>query len=181
MPSFTGNKVFDDYSLDEISKYIDWTPFFHSWEMKGSYPKIFNDDERGVEAKKLFDDAQKMLQQVIDEKWLTAKAVIGIFPAASVDDDIEVYESLSREKINGVFHTLRQQTKKPLLIISASFSCLSSIGSHMPSSAKEKFEVNNKAQAVIYRLIINAKMENLFEGAILFVAMIKRTLLNRKG
>lgn len=112
-PSFIGNKVFDNYDLKEISEYIDWTPFFHSWELKGSYPKIFNDPERGAEAKKLFDDAQKMLKQIIDEKWLTARAVIGIYPANTVnDDDIEV---LSENGKNSTvhFHSIRQQTKKP--------------------------------------------------------------------
>jgi len=112
-PTFTGTKVFADYPLAEIAAYIDWTPFFHSWEMKGSYPKIFQDPERGVEAKKLFQDASDMLQKLIAEKWLRARAVIGIFPANSVGDDIEVYESASGEKVKTVFHTLRQQTKKP--------------------------------------------------------------------
>lgn len=112
-PSFTGNKIFEDYDLKEISGYIDWTPFFHSWELKGSYPKILNDPKHGTEAQKLFDDAQKMLKQLIDEKWLKANAVIGIYPANAVEDDIEVYENDKREKIKTVFHTLRQQTKKP--------------------------------------------------------------------
>jgi 5-methyltetrahydrofolate--homocysteine methyltransferase len=112
-PAFTGNKVFDNYDLKEIAGYIDWTPFFHSWEMKGSYPKIFNDVERGAEAKKLFDDAKKMLQRIIDEKWLTARAVIGIYPAQAVnDDDIEVvYENGKTNRY--LFHSIRQQTKKP--------------------------------------------------------------------
>lgn len=112
-PTFIGNKVFDNYDLKEIAQYIDWTPFFHSWELKGSYPKIFNDIERGAEAKKLFDDAQKMLKQIIDEKWLTAKAVIGIYPANTVnDDDIEIfYQNGKKDKY--VFHSIRQQTKKP--------------------------------------------------------------------
>lgn len=112
-PSFTGNKVFSEYDLKEISEYIDWTPFFHSWELKGSYPKIFNDPERGAEAKKLYDDAQKMLKQIIDEKWLKANAVIGIYPANAVGDDIEVYEDEAGTKVKTHFHTLRQQTKKP--------------------------------------------------------------------
>ncbi|MDF2435837.1 MAG: methionine synthase [Bacteroidota bacterium] len=112
-PAFTGNKVFNDYSLAEIAEYIDWTPFFISWEMKGSYPKILEDKERGTEAKKLFADAQKMLKQIIDEKWLKANAVIGIYPAGAVEDDIEVYEDKGRSKLKTVFHTLRQQTKKP--------------------------------------------------------------------
>lgn len=112
-PTLIGNKVFNNYDLKEISEYIDWTPFFHSWELKGSYPKIFNDPERGLEAKKLFDDAQKMLQQIIAEKWLTANAVIGIYPANTVnDDDIEIfYQNGKKDKY--VFHSIRQQTKKP--------------------------------------------------------------------
>jgi len=105
------------YNLNEIAEFIDWTPFFHSWELKGSYPKIFNDTERGAEAKKLFDDAQKMLKQIIEEKWLTAKAVIGIFPANSVGDDIQLYSPSNlpngEAKPLCVFHTIRQQTKKP--------------------------------------------------------------------
>jgi 5-methyltetrahydrofolate--homocysteine methyltransferase len=112
-PSFTGNKVFHDYPLGEIAAYIDWTPFFISWEMKGSYPKILDDKERGPEAKKLFADAQKMLKQIIDEKWLKANAVIGIYPANAVEDDIEVYEDKSKANLKTTFHTLRQQTKKP--------------------------------------------------------------------
>jgi 5-methyltetrahydrofolate--homocysteine methyltransferase len=112
-PSKTGNIVFDNYPLKEISEYIDWTPFFHSWEMKGSYPKIFNDPERGAEAKKLFDDAQQMLKQIIDEGWLKARAVVGIYPAAQVnEDDIAVFDPASKKQIV-IFHTLRQQTKKP--------------------------------------------------------------------
>lgn len=118
-PSFLGIKSFDNYPLAEIASYIDWTPFFHSWEMKGSYPKILNDPERGVEAKKLFDDAQKMLKKIITEKWLTAKAAIGFYPAYSEEDDIKLTStspSLHKGKgeVIATFHTLRQQTKKPV-------------------------------------------------------------------
>ena len=112
-PAFIGTKSFKNYPLADLIPYIDWTPFFHSWEMKGSYPKIFNDPERGVEAKKLFDDAQKMLNQLVKEKWLTANAVIGIYPANSVNDDMEVYTTESRSELLTTFHSLRQQTKKP--------------------------------------------------------------------
>ncbi len=110
-PSFTGRRTFNNYSLEEISKFIDWTPFFISWEMKGSYPKILKDPIRGQEAQKLFDEAQQMLKKIIDEKWMTANAVIGIFPALSIDDDIEVYDE--KGNVNAVFHTLRQQSAKP--------------------------------------------------------------------
>lgn len=111
-PAFIGNKVFSNYDLKEIAEYIDWTPFFHSWEMKGSYPKILKDPERGAEATKLFNDAQSMLKKIIDEKWLQANAVIGIYPASTVnDDDTEVYDEKGNKK--AVFHSIRQQTKKP--------------------------------------------------------------------
>ncbi|HLG33678.1 MAG TPA: methionine synthase [Bacteroidia bacterium] len=108
-PTFLGNKALKKYPLEEIAKYIDWTPFFHSWEMKGSYPKIFDDKDRGEEAKKLFDDAQKMLKKIIDGKWLQANAVIGFYPAHSENDDIHIANG--KEEV--VLHTIRQQTKKP--------------------------------------------------------------------
>jgi 5-methyltetrahydrofolate--homocysteine methyltransferase len=113
-PKHLGIKVFENYDLKEISEYIDWTPFFHSWEMKGSYPKILTDAERGVEATKLFNDAKAMLSKIISEKCLQAKAVVGIFPANAVnDDDIEVYDINQNDKVICHFHSLRQQTKKP--------------------------------------------------------------------
>jgi len=112
-PLHLGATVFNDYDLNEISNYIDWTPFFHSWEMKGSYPKILEDKERGAEARKLFQDARDMLKRIIAEKWLTAKAVVGLYPANQVnEDDIAVYDESGKKEIMK-FHTLRQQTKKP--------------------------------------------------------------------
>ncbi|MBK9285282.1 MAG: methionine synthase [Sphingobacteriaceae bacterium] len=113
VPIKKGNIVFDDFPLNELASYIDWTPFFHSWEMKGSYPKILKDPTRGKEAQKLFDDAQAMLQKVIKEKWLRAKAVVGIYPAHQLnEDDIAVYDEENKKQIC-TFHTIRQQTKKP--------------------------------------------------------------------
>ncbi len=112
-PTFTGNKQFTDFDLNRIVPYIDWTPFFHSWEMKGSYPKILSDAERGVEATKLFNDAQDMLKKIISEKWLRANAVVGMYPANSVGDDIEVYTDETRTVVKTKLHTLRQQSKKP--------------------------------------------------------------------
>ena len=112
-PDFIGTKVFDDYPLTELVDYIDWTPFFHSWELKGSYPKIFDDPQKGEEAKKLFADAKSMLQQIVEEKWLQAKAIIGLFPANAVADDIEVYKDETRSERLTTFHNLRQQQQKP--------------------------------------------------------------------
>jgi 5-methyltetrahydrofolate--homocysteine methyltransferase len=112
-PTFMGVKTFDDYSLQEISQYIDWTPFFHAWELAGKYPKILNDEVVGEEATTLFNDAQKMLKQIIDEKWLQARAVIGFFPANSIGDDIEIYEDDTRAEVKTVLHHIRQQMAKP--------------------------------------------------------------------
>ncbi len=110
-PNFIGNKVFESYDLTELAHYIDWTPFFSSWQMAGKYPAILEDEIVGVECKKLFADAQKMLKQIIDEKWLTAKGVIGFYPANSInDDDIVVYDEKGNEQIK--LHNLRQQNEK---------------------------------------------------------------------
>jgi 5-methyltetrahydrofolate--homocysteine methyltransferase len=111
-PSFLGVKKFENYSLQEISKRIDWTPFFHTWEFKGKYPEIFNNKEYGTEAKKLFDDAQKLLDSIIKEKSLTANSLIAFYPAQSIGDDIEIYLSEKRERKLSIIHTLRQQSDK---------------------------------------------------------------------
>lgn len=112
-PLMTGVKVFNDYSIESLIPYIDWTPFFHSWEMKGSYPNILSDPEKGEEAKKLFNDARQMLNRIVSEKWLHPSAVFGLFPANADGDDIIIYEDETRSKVKCVFHTLRQQTRKP--------------------------------------------------------------------
>jgi len=112
-PTFLGLKTFEDYSLEELSQYIDWTPFFHAWELAGKYPKILSDEVVGEEATTLFADAQKMLKQIIDEKWLSARAVIGFFPANSTGDDIEVYVDDERAEVKTMLHHLRQQMAKP--------------------------------------------------------------------
>ncbi len=114
VPKNWGITVYDDYSLEELRDYIDWTPFFKTWELAGSYPKILDDKVVGEHAKNLFDDAQKMLQQIIDEKWLQAKAVFALLPANQVnDDDIEVYKDESRSEVLTTLHHLRQQNQKP--------------------------------------------------------------------
>lgn len=111
-PNQLGVKVLHDYSLSEIRNYIDWTPFFLTWELKGRYPAIFDNKNYGIEAKKLFDDANALLDKIIKQKLLKANAVYGIFPANSVDDDIEVYVDESRKGLLASFHTLRQQLLK---------------------------------------------------------------------
>ena len=112
-PKQLGIQVFEEYSIEEISEFIDWTPFFSSWQLKGKYPKIFENKIVGEEAKKLFNDAQSILRRIIDEKWLTANAVIGLFPANAIsDDDLEIYNTDNRDEIIGTLCNLRQQSKK---------------------------------------------------------------------
>jgi len=111
-PAFTGTKVIENYPLEELVPYIDWTPFFHTWELRGSYPKIFDDKYVGVEAKKLYDDAQVLLKKIVAEKLLTANGVIGFWPANSVGDDIELYTDETRKTLLTRIHTLRQQSEK---------------------------------------------------------------------
>ena len=107
-PAFTGTKIFEDFPLGELRSYIDWTPFFQTWELTGRYPKIFDDEIIGSEAKKLFDDANLMLDDVIAKKLLKAKAVIGFWPANAGGDDVVV----SSNGVENTFHFLRQQNEK---------------------------------------------------------------------
>ncbi|PTA49345.1 methionine synthase [Shewanella morhuae] len=112
-PHVLGRQVFDDYPLADLVERIDWTPFFRSWELHGHYPEILTDKVVGVEAQKLFADGQAMLKQIIDEKWLTAKAVIGLFPANTVNhDDIELYTDESRTTLEMTTHHLRMQLER---------------------------------------------------------------------
>jgi 5-methyltetrahydrofolate--homocysteine methyltransferase len=108
-PGSLGVQVFDDYDLAELREYIDWQPFFNAWEMKGRFPDILNSPATGEAARKLYDDAQEMLDRIIEEKWLTARGVIGFFPANAVGDDVELYTDPSREKVLTTLHHLRQQ------------------------------------------------------------------------
>jgi 5-methyltetrahydrofolate--homocysteine methyltransferase len=111
-PSFLGLKVFKDWDLAELARYIDWTPFFQTWELKGRYPKILEDEAQGPAARQLFEDAQSMLKKIIDEKWFAPKGVIGFWPANSVGDDIRLYTDESRTKDLDTFFMLRQQLSK---------------------------------------------------------------------
>ncbi|MBN2347452.1 MAG: methionine synthase [Bacteroidales bacterium] len=111
-PSFLGTKVFEDFPIEEIRPYISWVFFFVVWQLRGKFPDILDDPKQGEEARKLFDDANKLLDRIIEEKLLKAKAVIGFFPASSVGDDIEVYADEKRNKVISRFVNLRNQTKK---------------------------------------------------------------------
>jgi 5-methyltetrahydrofolate--homocysteine methyltransferase len=111
-PSFTGVRVIDNLPLEELVPFIDWSPFFHSWQLHAKYPAIFDDAVVGERARELFQDAQALLQQIVCNKWLTARGVYGLFPANSVGDDIEVYTDDTRSQVQTVFHTLRQQAVK---------------------------------------------------------------------
>jgi 5-methyltetrahydrofolate--homocysteine methyltransferase len=111
-PKFIGTQVIDDFDLNKLVSYIDWSPFFRSWELHGRYPEILTDKKVGKEATNLFKDAKELLQKVLDEKLLKAKAVFGIFPANTVNDTIEVYADENRNKVQVKFITLRQQLKK---------------------------------------------------------------------
>lgn len=112
-PNFLGIRTFNDYDLAELKERIDWTPFFQSWELAGKYPKILSDEVVGTEATRLYHDAQTMLEKIISEKWLSARAVIGFFPANSVNnDDIELYTNDDRKKIRLCLHHIRQQSVK---------------------------------------------------------------------
>ncbi|MCV3210047.1 methionine synthase [Mesorhizobium sp. YC-39] len=111
-PSFLGVKAFEGWDLAELARYIDWTPFFQTWELKGRYPKILEDEAQGPAARQLFEDAQAMLKKVIAEKWFAPKGVIGFWPANTVGDDIRLFTNDKRSQELATFFTLRQQLAK---------------------------------------------------------------------
>ena len=111
-PTFLGVKKFENYDLSELLRTIDWTPFFRTWELAGTYPAIFKDAEIGDAAEKLFEDAQEMLTKIVSENWLQARAVIGFFPANAIGDDVEIYHDDDRSELQTNFHFLRQQMVK---------------------------------------------------------------------
>jgi 5-methyltetrahydrofolate--homocysteine methyltransferase len=112
-PQQLGVTVLEDIELADITPYIDWTFFFHAWQLKGRFPKILDDADKGEEARKLYADAQAMLEKIIAENWLQAKAVVGLFAANAVGDDVEIYTDDSRSHIQTVLHNLRKQGKQP--------------------------------------------------------------------
>ena len=111
-PEFLGVKAFESYDLEALVPFIDWTPFFASWELAGRFPRILQDDVVGEAARSLYKDAQAMLEKIVSEKWFGAKGVIGFWPANSVGDDIHLYKDENREETYAVVHGLRQQIEK---------------------------------------------------------------------
>jgi len=112
-PEFTGIRVVNLTSLSELEPFIDWSPFFHTWELRGRYPAIFDDPDAGKQARELFDDAQQLLRRIVDEKLFRARGVHAFWPANAIGDDIELYTDETRKERLAVFHTLRQQMEKP--------------------------------------------------------------------
>ena len=108
-PEFLGVKVFEDFPLRELADYIDWSPFFHAWELRGRFPKIFDDPVVGVESRKLYEDAQILLEKILTDKRVRARGVMAFFPANSEGDDIVLYEDDARKKVRARVHGLRQQ------------------------------------------------------------------------
>jgi 5-methyltetrahydrofolate--homocysteine methyltransferase len=111
-PTFLGTRTFTDYDLAELVPYIDWTPFFQTWELAGRFPAILDDAKVGEAARSLYDDARKMLGRIVKEKWFTARAVVGFWPANAEGDDIAVYADEARKTKIATLHTLRQQLEK---------------------------------------------------------------------
>ena len=112
VPKFIGRRVFKNFDLAELAPYIDWGPFFQTWDLAGPFPAILSDEVVGVEATRVYEDAQKMLKRLIEGRWLTASGVMGLYPANSVGDDIELYTDESRSEVAMTWHGLRQQTEK---------------------------------------------------------------------
>jgi 5-methyltetrahydrofolate--homocysteine methyltransferase len=108
-PAFTGTRVLDNFPLATLRAFIDWTPFFHTWELKGVYPRIFDDEKQGAQARQLFEEANALLDAIVGQKLLTARAVYGFFPAAAVGDDFELYTDATRTRVLERLHNLRQQ------------------------------------------------------------------------
>jgi 5-methyltetrahydrofolate--homocysteine methyltransferase len=111
-PEFTGVRVLNDFPIATLREFIDWTPFFHTWELKGVYPRILDDQRQGAQARQIFTEANALLDTIIEKKLLTARAVYGLFPASGAGDDVDLYTDASREKVLDRFHFLRQQSNK---------------------------------------------------------------------
>ena len=114
-PKFIGRRVFKNFALSDIAKYIDWTPFFQTWDLAGKFPAILDDEVVGVEARKVFEDAKVLLDKLIKGQWLQADAVVAFYPANTMGDDIVLYSDEAREHPLFVWHSLRQQAERPVI------------------------------------------------------------------
>ena len=114
-PKFIGRRVFKNFALSEIAKFIDWTPFFQTWDLAGKFPAILEDEVVGVEAKKVFADAQALLEKIVKGQWLQADGVVAFYPANALGDDIVLYSDETREHPLFVWHNLRQQSERPVV------------------------------------------------------------------
>jgi 5-methyltetrahydrofolate--homocysteine methyltransferase len=114
-PKFLGRRLFRNYDLAMIAKYVDWGPFFQTWDLHGPFPQLLADEVIGEHARQVFAEGEKMLERIVNERWLTANGAVAFYPANSVGDDIEVYTDESRSKVLFTWHGLRQQTRKPVL------------------------------------------------------------------
>jgi 5-methyltetrahydrofolate--homocysteine methyltransferase len=114
-PKFVGRRQFRNYDLAMIAKYVDWGPFFQTWDLHGPFPQILTDDVVGEHARQVFAEGEKMLERIVNERWLTANAAVAFYPANSVGEDIEVYTDDTRREVLFTWHGLRQQTRKPVL------------------------------------------------------------------
>jgi len=155
VPEKYGIQVFDDFPLDELVTYFDWSPFFHAWQLRGRYPAIFDDETVGAEAKKLYDDARRLLDRIIGEKLFRARGVLGFWPANSTGEDIELYDPAdpAARKLVGHFHCLRQQMKKPAgqpnwsladFVAPKSSGRLDSVGGFAVTAGPEVHELSEK-------------------------------------
>ena len=111
-PSFTGVRVLDNFPLATLRDFIDWSPFFHTWGLKGVYPRILEDEGQGAQARQIFTEANALLDPIIEKNLITARGVYGLFPASAVGDDVELYTDNTREKVLQRFHFLRQQSNQ---------------------------------------------------------------------
>ncbi len=155
VPEKYGIQVFDDFPLDELVTYFDWSPFFHAWQLRGRYPAIFDDETVGAEAKKLYDDARRLLDRIIGEKLFRARGVLGFWPANRNGEDIELYDPAdpAARKLVGHFHCLRQQMKKPAgqpnwsladFVAPKSSGRLDSVGGFAVTAGPEVHELSEK-------------------------------------
>ena len=112
LPSFIGVRVLDNFPLETLREFIDWSPFFHTWGLKGVYPRILEHEEQGAQARQIFSEGNALLDAIIEQKLITARGVYGLFPANAVGDDVELYTDDTRETVLERFHFLRQQANK---------------------------------------------------------------------